>query len=99
MVSRFASAASELACRRLRSRCLSACPSRWSSARWATSKADPRLFGFNREHPAEEVFVTGTFDDWKKSTKLDKLGSAHEKTVELPKSKSDDKILYKVSIL
>ena len=39
--------------------------------------------------------MTGTFDDWKKSTKLDKVGSAHEKTVEL--NKVDDKILYKVS--
>lgn len=40
------------------------------------------------------MYVTGTFDDWKKSTKLDKVGSAHEKTVELPKS--DDKVWYKV---
>ena len=50
-------------------------------------------YTFRWEHPAEEVFVTGTFDDWGKSVKLDKVGSAYEKTVDLPKS--DDKILYK----
>lgn len=49
----------------------------------------------NREHPAEEVYVTGTFDNWSKSTKLEKVGTAHEKTVEL--AKTDDKIWYKVS--
>jgi hypothetical protein len=48
----------------------------------------------NREHPADEVYVTGTFDNWSKSTKLDKDGSVHKKTVNLPKS--DEKILYKV---
>ena len=45
-----------------------------------------------REHPAEEVFVTGTFDNWGKTVKLDKSGSSHEKTVDLPK----EKVLYKV---
>jgi hypothetical protein len=67
---------------------------------WSFGVRRPRArlilsFALNREHPAEEVFVTGTFDDWTKSTKLDKVGSAHEKTVDLPKS--NDKILYKVS--
>lgn len=38
--------------------------------------------------------MTGTFDNWAKSTRLDKQGSAFEKTVSL--SPSDDKILYKV---
>jgi len=47
-----------------------------------------------REHPSDEVFVTGTFDNWSKSVKLDRDGTAHEKTVDLPKS--DEKILYKV---
>ncbi len=40
------------------------------------------------------MFVTGTFDNWAKTTKLDKVGSAFEKTVDIPQS--DDKILYKV---
>jgi hypothetical protein len=38
--------------------------------------------------------VTGTFDDWGKTQKLDKLPSGFfEKTVTLP---SKDKVLYKV---
>jgi hypothetical protein len=40
--------------------------------------------------------VTGTFDDWGKTVKLDKgTGPRHEKFVQLPKA--DEKILYKVS--
>jgi hypothetical protein len=49
----------------------------------------------NREHPAETVYVTGTFDNWSGNThKLDKEGSVHSKTVEL--EPTTDKILYKV---
>jgi hypothetical protein len=50
----------------------------------------------HREHPeASEVFVTGTFDDWGKTQRLDKQASGFfEKTVALP---SKDKVLYKVS--
>lgn len=48
-----------------------------------------------REHPSDEVYVTGTFDNWSKSVKLDRDGTAHEKTVNLPES--SEKILYKVS--
>ena len=48
-----------------------------------------------RDHPASEVFVTGTFDDWGKTVKLDKKsGNLHEKLVELPQA--DEKIYYKV---
>jgi 1,4-alpha-glucan branching enzyme len=47
-----------------------------------------------RAHPeASEVYVTGDFDDWQKSVKLEKNGDIFEKTVELPLGK---KILYKV---
>ncbi|KAF1813397.1 hypothetical protein P152DRAFT_502765 [Eremomyces bilateralis CBS 781.70] len=42
---------------------------------------------------ATEVFVTGTFDDWKKSIQLEKKGDVFEKTVELPKL--NENILYK----
>ena len=38
--------------------------------------------------------MTGTFDNWGKSEKLEKSGSAFEKTVTLPQK--EDKILYKV---
>ena len=38
--------------------------------------------------------MTGTFDDWAKSVKLEKKGEGYEKLVEL--SLSDEKILYKV---
>ncbi|OQN97096.1 hypothetical protein B0A48_16900 [Cryoendolithus antarcticus] len=51
------------------------------------------LTSHDREHPANEVYVTGTFDNWSKSTLLEKSGSAHEKTIELPET--GDKILYK----
>jgi Glycogen recognition site of AMP-activated protein kinase len=46
-----------------------------------------------REHPANDVFVTGTFDDWNKTVKLDKEGDVFSKNVDLPKA---EKILYKV---
>lgn len=49
----------------------------------------------SREHPAEEVYVTGTFDNWTKSVKLDKEGSIFQKTVKL--ENPSEKIYYKVS--
>ncbi|KAK4989035.1 Cruciform DNA binding protein [Elasticomyces elasticus] len=48
---------------------------------------------FKWEHPAQEVYVTGTFDNWSKSVKLDKKGDTFEKLVNLPSA--DAKILYK----
>ncbi|KAI9881171.1 MAG: hypothetical protein M1830_007149 [Pleopsidium flavum] len=50
-------------------------------------------FLFKWEHPAKEVYVTGTFDDWGKTVKLDKKGTVHEKLVDLPRA--DDKVYYK----
>ncbi|TPX12232.1 uncharacterized protein E0L32_007118 [Thyridium curvatum] len=47
----------------------------------------------NRPHAAEEVYVTGTFDNWAKTEKLEKKGDHFEKTVTLPDF--TDKILYK----
>lgn len=47
-----------------------------------------------RHHPAQEVYVTGTFDDWAKSIKLENKGAHFEKVVELPLS--NEKIFYKV---
>ena len=47
-----------------------------------------------RHHPADEVYVTGTFDDWAKSVKLENKGEHFEKLVELPLS--NEKIFYKV---
>ncbi|ODV82666.1 carbohydrate-binding module family 48 protein [[Candida] arabinofermentans NRRL YB-2248] len=40
---------------------------------------------------ASEVYVTGTFDNWSKSCKLDKNESGFSKSIELP----GEKILYK----
>lgn len=54
-----------------------------------------RALTFTRTHPASEVYVTGTFDDWGKTVKLDKKGDAFEKLVTLPKT--DEKVFYKVS--
>ncbi|KAI1380934.1 carbohydrate-binding module family 48 protein [Hypoxylon crocopeplum] len=50
-------------------------------------------FVFKWEHPASEVYVTGTFDDWKKTEKLEKVGEHFEKTVTL--SDASAKIYYK----
>ncbi|GAP84504.1 putative carbohydrate-binding module family 48 protein [Rosellinia necatrix] len=50
-------------------------------------------FVFRWDHPAAEVYVTGTFDDWKKTEKLDKVGDRFEKQVALPDASS--KIFYK----
>jgi hypothetical protein len=47
-----------------------------------------------REHPASEVYVTGTFDNWSKSEKLVKTGDVFEKDVTL--SNVGEKIYYKV---
>lgn len=47
-----------------------------------------------RTHPADEVYVTGTFDDWSKSEKLTKTGDVFEKNVTL--SSAEEKIYYKV---
>jgi hypothetical protein len=38
------------------------------------------------------VFVTGTFDDWKRSVKMEKEGGIFKKTVELPKQKVEYKV-------
>ena len=43
------------------------------------------------------MYVTGTFDDWKKSEKLDKVGEHFEKSVKL--SDASKKIYYKVRVL
>jgi hypothetical protein len=40
------------------------------------------------------VYVTGTFDDWGKTVKLEKKGDVYEKEVQL--LKSDEKVYYKV---
>lgn len=47
-----------------------------------------------RPHHADEVFVTGTFDNWGKTVQLEKKGDIFEKEVELPNT--DEKIYYKV---
>ncbi|KAL9577141.1 MAG: hypothetical protein Q9203_007569, partial [Teloschistes exilis] len=41
-------------------------------------------FVFKWDHPADEVYVTGTFDDWAKSVKLEKEDGVFVKQVELP---------------
>jgi len=43
---------------------------------------------------ANEVYVTGTFDDWGRTEKLDKVGGTFEKEVYL--SDATVKVLYKV---
>lgn len=48
-----------------------------------------------RPYNANEVFVTGTFDDWGKTVRLDRTGDVFEKEVRLPAI--GDKVHYKVS--
>ncbi|KAL6906697.1 carbohydrate-binding module family 48 protein [Trichoderma evansii] len=50
-------------------------------------------YTFKWEHPAEEVFVTGTFDNWTKSEQLPKEGDVFQKTVTL--KDASQKIYYK----
>jgi Glycogen recognition site of AMP-activated protein kinase len=52
------------------------------------------LFHCRPHLDAKEVYVTGTFDDWGNSEKLDKVGDTFEKEVQLPDASK--KILYKV---
>lgn len=52
---------------------------------------------FCRPHPAEEVYVTGTFDDWKKTEELEKVGGIFEKKVKL--LVASEKIYYKVGAM
>lgn len=47
----------------------------------------------SRSKPASEVYVTGTFDDWKKTIKLDKENGVFSRQVDLPLT--DKNILYK----
>ncbi|GES58341.1 N-terminal Early set domain protein [Aspergillus terreus] len=50
-------------------------------------------YTFRWPHAADEVFVTGTFDDWGKTVRLDRKGDVFEKEVQLPTT--DEKIQYK----
>jgi len=51
-------------------------------------------FTFKWDGPAEEVYVTGTFDQWSKSQQLEKVGEdSFEKTVPFPEM--SEKIYYK----
>lgn len=52
------------------------------------------MFPNPRAHPASEVYVTGTFDGWKKTEELEKVGEHFEKNVQL--SDASQKIYYKV---
>ena len=51
-------------------------------------------FVFKWEHAASEVYVTGDFDGWTKSEKLNQTGNVFEKNVTLPSAA--EKIYYKV---
>ncbi|TLD28839.1 hypothetical protein PspLS_03262 [Pyricularia sp. CBS 133598] len=50
-------------------------------------------YTFKWPNAGESVFVTGTFDEWKKTVQLDKVGDNFEKTVTLPET--TEKIYYK----
>ena len=52
-----------------------------------------------REHEAHEVFVTGSFDDWRKTVQLEKKDGIFQKTVELPKGKHQYKVRFSPDFL
>jgi SpoVK/Ycf46/Vps4 family AAA+-type ATPase len=54
-----------------------------SASQWLTD---------TREHAANEVLVTGTFDDWQKTVTLEKVDGVFKKTVELPKVHTQYKV-------
>lgn len=58
----------------------------------AAASLSLRLTRLPREHNASEVYVTGDFDDWKKTVKLEKENGTFKKTVELPKQKHQYKV-------
>ncbi|THW71904.1 hypothetical protein D6D19_06983 [Aureobasidium pullulans] len=48
------------------------------------AETKPSLTRCDRDHPAQEVYVTGDFDNWSKSIKLNKNGDSFHKTVTIP---------------
>jgi hypothetical protein len=54
-------------------------------------------FVFTWPNAAEEVYVTGTFDNWSKSAQLEKVDGIFQKAVQLEDASS--KIYYKVRSL
>lgn len=50
-------------------------------------------YTFKWPHPGDEVYVTGTFDNWSKSEQMVKVGDKFEKSVELPDT--SERIYYK----
>ncbi|KAF2848448.1 carbohydrate-binding module family 48 protein [Plenodomus tracheiphilus IPT5] len=50
-------------------------------------------YTFTWEHSAQEVFVTGTFDDWRKTVQLEKEDGIFKKSVELPKTHTQYKFV------
>ncbi|KAI4712318.1 hypothetical protein J4E85_006561 [Alternaria conjuncta] len=50
-------------------------------------------YTFTWEHSANEVYVTGTFDDWRKTVKLENEDGIFKKTVELPKTHTQYKFV------
>ncbi|PGH14039.1 hypothetical protein AJ79_03309 [Helicocarpus griseus UAMH5409] len=66
------------------------------SGKQAASASKPTTATHTFQWPdstAKEVYVTGTFDDWKKTVKLDKTEDGYRKDVTLPTA--GPKILYK----
>ncbi|KAL1865663.1 Cruciform DNA binding protein [Diaporthe australafricana] len=50
-------------------------------------------YTFKWPHAGEEVYVTGTFDNWSKSEQMEKVGDKFEKSVEMPDT--SERIYYK----
>ncbi|KAF5128278.1 hypothetical protein E5D57_009214 [Metarhizium anisopliae] len=57
-------------------------------------------YTFKWENPTgdvSDVLVTGSFDGWTKSVKLEKQGTSFHKTVTFAEKDASSKIYYKVS--
>lgn len=61
-----------------------------ATSRWHQGK----LTELSREHEAHDVYVTGSFDDWRKTIQLEKEDGIFQKTVELPKTKHQYKVCF-----
>lgn len=63
---------------------------------WIADWTAPRIC---RPYDANEVFVTGTFDDWGKTVRLDRVSDGFAKEVSLPIERVQYKVGFPASLL
>jgi hypothetical protein len=63
----------------------------------SAASSAPHPLTVHREHAANEVLVTGTFDDWQKTVRLENHDGVFKKSVELPKTHTQYKVRVPVA--